>query len=119
MRVAIGNFPAELIHRDRLLDYPQQHIPCACGDLELVKALLESGIGFDSYTCTDDEDDCTPLGWLAQDEEMGLADKVSVAKVLLGKGADVDEGEAVEATEEVGDDDFAEFLRAAKGRSSQ
>lgn len=52
------------------------------GDLELVKALLEAGIGFDTYTYT--YTDYTPSGWLAQDEEMDLASKVPVAKVLLG-----------------------------------
>lgn len=111
MHAAVEALPAELIDRGRLLDYPQLHMACVGGDLELVKALLDAGIGVDSYTYTDDEDDFTPLVWLAQDEDMDPEVKLSVAKLLLKRGADADEGDAAEVAEDAGNDDFAEFLR--------
>lgn len=39
--------------------------------------------------------------------------RVSVAKLLIKNGADVEEGDPIEAAEDAGNDDFAEFLRDA------
>lgn len=113
MHAAVEALPPHLIERGRLLNYPQLHIACTDGDIGLVDALLAAGAGVDSYTYTDDEDDYTPLVWLARDEEMDPKTRVSVAKLLIKNGADVEEGDPIEAAEDAGNDDFAEFLRDA------
>lgn len=111
MHVAVEALPPHLIERGRQSNYPQLHIACVEGDIGLVDALLVAGAGVDSYTYTDDEDDYTPLVWLARDEGMDPKVRLSVAKLLIKNGADVEEGDPIEAAEDAGNDDFAEFLR--------
>jgi len=111
MHAAIERLPAELIDRGRLLPFPQLHVACVEGELDLAEALLGAGVAPDTYPCTEDENDEPPLVWLAKEEGMDPGVKIRVAGLLLAKGADIDEGGALGAAEEIGDDDFARFLR--------
>ena len=113
MCLAVARLPAHLLDKGRQLGYPQLHIACLQGDLDLVKALLVAGLSADAYTFTNDEDDEPPLVWIGREEAMSAQEKIKVAKVLLGHGADVNEGNALEAAEDSGDDEFADFLRDA------
>ncbi|OEZ02516.1 hypothetical protein BIY45_01070 [Stenotrophomonas sp. BIIR7] len=108
----VHGLPDDLAARAKDFGFPHLHRACVNGDLELVKALLAAGIGPDLYPCTEDEDDETPLVWLAQSEDMTIELKIQVSELLLAHGASVDEGDPVEHALEVGDDAFAEFLKA-------
>jgi hypothetical protein len=81
-------------------------------DVELIQALLDAGIAPDTYPCTEDEDDEPPLIWLARDEFLTVDDKIAIARVLLERGADIDEGGALEHAKEAEDYAFAAFLEA-------
>ncbi|HFF2829436.1 TPA: hypothetical protein ACGCD9_003365 [Stenotrophomonas maltophilia] len=109
---AVKALPEGLQERGRSLMYPQLHNACVMGDVELVRALLATGLGPDAYTYTDDEDDQPPLVWLARDLELDFEVKRQLAEALLAAGASVEEGEPEEEAKEVGDDDFASFLRS-------
>lgn len=111
MHSAVEHLPADLLDRGRELPYPQLHNACIAGDLELIKALLVTGIPADTYPCTEDDEDEPALVWLAREKGMALAAKVKVASLLLSHGADVDEGGALEWAEELGEKGFAKFLR--------
>lgn len=113
MAAAIEQLPTELKERARSYDYPQLHRACVDSDCELVEALLVLGVPADAYTYSDDEDDETPLVWLAQAEDMSTDEKIRVAKILLFHGADPEEGEAAEVAEEV-DERFSDFLRGQR-----
>lgn len=113
MYEAVEQLPGDLIERGRSYDYPQLHRACLGGDIELVKGLLANGLDASAYTYTEDEDDQPPLVWLAEDQSMNPKLKVQVANLLLGSGADVDEGDALVAAEDAGDHAFAKFLREA------
>lgn len=110
MCAAIETLPAEMIDRGRLLPFPQLHVACVEGELDLVEALLGAGVAPDTYPCTEDDDDEPPLVWLAK-EGMDPDIKIRVAELLIARGADVDEGGALGMAQEIGDDDFARFLR--------
>lgn len=105
----IEALPAELSEKAADYPYPQLHRACVEGELALVKALLEGGASPMSYVCSDNDDDSTPLVWLAQ-EKMDAATKIAVADLLLSFGADPDEGDPLEAALDEGDDDFANYL---------
>lgn len=109
---AVKALPEGLHERGRSLMYPQLHNACVMGDVELVRALLATGLGPDAYTYTDDEEDQPPLVWLARDLELDFEVKCQVAEALLAAGASVEEGEPEEEAKEIGDDDFANFLRS-------
>jgi ankyrin repeat protein len=109
MCVAIAALPPPLLERVIDYPYPQLHRACVDGDLELVSALLEAGICPMSYVCSGDDDDGTPLVWLAQ-EKMDFTTKVAVADLLLARGADPDEGDPLEAALDEGDEAFANYL---------
>lgn len=113
MHSAVEELPAHLIDRGRQLNFPQLHLACVAGDLELVKGLLATGIPADTYPCTEDEDDEPALVWLAKDVGMEPKIKIQVATLLLANGADVDEGGALDVAEEMGEESFAQFLRKA------
>lgn len=109
---AVKALPENLQERGRSLMYPQLHNACVMGDVELVRALLASGLGPEAYTYTDDEEDQPPLVWLARDLELDFEVKCQVAEALLAAGASVEEGEPEEEAREIGDDDFANFLHS-------
>lgn len=113
---AIDRLPPDIRERGKTYDYPQLHRACVAGDLDVAKGLLEAGIPADAYTYTDDEDDVPPLVWLAQEGDMDAKSKRRVAELLLSYGADVDEGEALQAAVDHDDEDFERFLRS-KGAS--
>ncbi|MBM9913930.1 MULTISPECIES: hypothetical protein [Stenotrophomonas] len=109
---AVKALPEGLHERGRSLMYPQLHNACVMGDVELVRALLTTGLDPDAYTYTDDDEDQPPLVWLARDMELNFEVKRQIAEALLAAGASVEEGEPEEEAKSVGDDDFASFLRA-------
>lgn len=111
MYVAVASLPADLLGKVEDLPYPQLHRACVEGDLELVKALLVSGVSPMTYVFSEDEEDTTPLAWLAQ-EQMEFSTKVAVADLLFAFGADPDEGDALELAEDEGDTAFAAYLRS-------
>ncbi|MDP9618775.1 ankyrin repeat domain-containing protein [Stenotrophomonas maltophilia] len=108
---AVKALPEGLRERGRSLMYPQLHNACVMGDVELVRALLATGLDPDAYTHTDDDEDQTPLVWLARDVELAFGVKRQVAEALLAAGASVEEGEPEEEANSVGNDDFAGFLQ--------
>lgn len=109
---AVKALPEGLHERGRSLMYPQLHNACVMGDVELVRALLATGLGPDAYTYTDDEDDQPPLVWLARDVGLDFDIKRQIAEALIAAGASVEEGEPEEEAKNIGDDDFASFLHA-------
>ncbi|WP_313146467.1 hypothetical protein [Stenotrophomonas sp.] len=109
---AVKALPEDLQERGRSLMYPQLHNACVMGDVELVTALLATGLDPDAYTYTDDDEDQPPLVWLARDVELNFEAKRQVAEALLAAGASVEEGDTEEEAKNVGDDDFASFLHA-------
>jgi len=109
---AVKALPESLQERGRSLMYPQLHNACVMGDVELVRALLTTGLDPDAYTYTDDDEDQPPLVWLARDVELDFEVKRQVAERLIAAGASVEEGEPEEEAKNAGDDDFASFLRA-------
>jgi hypothetical protein len=113
MHEAVENLPDALIAEGRELPYPQLHHACLTGNAALVGALLANGLNADMYPCTEDEDDLTPLAWLAREEEMELAEKVAMAEILLAKGIDPEEGDPVDQAQMSGDAQFEEFLNDA------
>ena len=108
---AVEQLPEHLIERGREYLYPQLHNACVSADFAVVDGLLKAGIPADAYTYMDNGEDEPPLVWLAWDQEMDPADKLQVAMLLLGNGADINEGCALRVAEEFGDEAFALFLR--------
>lgn len=115
---AVKALPEGLQERGRSLMYPQLHNACAMGDVELVTALLATGLDPDAYTYTDDDEDQPPLVWLARDLELDFEVKCQVAEALIGAGASVEEGEPKEEAKDLGDEAFADFLNS-KGQSDR
>lgn len=109
---AVKALPEGLHERGRSLMYPQLHNACVMGDVELVTALLATGLDPDAYTYTDDDEDQPPLVWLARDLELDFEVKCQVAEALIAAGASVEEGEPEEKAKSIGDHDFANFLRS-------
>ncbi|MEN5002194.1 hypothetical protein [Stenotrophomonas indicatrix] len=109
---AVKALPEGLRERGRSLMYPQLHNACVMGDVELVRALLATGLDPDAYTYTDDDEDQTPLVWLARDVELNFEVKRQIAEALLAAGASAEEGEPEWEAEAIGDKDFADFLRS-------
>lgn len=109
---AVKALPEGLQERGRSLMYPQLHNACVMGDVELVRALLATGLGPDAYTYTDDEDDQPPLVWLARDLELDFEVKRQIGEALLTAGASAEEGEPEREADAIGDKDFADFLRS-------
>ncbi|MRI44804.1 hypothetical protein D5301_21625 [Stenotrophomonas sp. MH181796] len=108
---AVKALPVGLQERGRSLMYPQLHNACVMGDVELVTALLATGLDPDAYTYTDDDDDQPPLVWLARDLQLDFKAKRQIAEALLAAGASVEEGELEGEAKSIGDDGFARFLR--------
>lgn len=110
MLAAVKALPEGLQERGRSLMYPQLHNACVMGDVELVTALLATGLDPDAYTYTDDDEDQPPLVWLARDLELDFDVKRQIADALLAAGADIQEGEPEETARSAGDNDLAEYL---------
>ncbi|MCR1803738.1 hypothetical protein NTC87_00790 [Stenotrophomonas geniculata] len=115
---AVKALPEGLQERGRSLMYPQLHNACVMGDVELVTALLATGLDPDAYTYTEDEEDQPPLVWLARDVELDFEVKCQVAEALIGAGASVEEGAPKEEAKDLGDDAFVDFLNS-KGQSDR
>lgn len=109
---AVKALPEGLQERGRSLMYPQLHNACVIGDVELVRALLATGLDPDAYSYTDDDEDQPPLVWLARDLELDFDIKCQVVEVLIGAGASVEEGDPEAEAKSIGDHDFANFLRS-------
>ena len=92
---AVDRLPPKLVERGRALDYPPLHHACLRGEVELVRGLLDAGIGPNSYPFTEDETDEPPLIWLITADTLDTDTKIAVASLLLEFGADVGEGEAL------------------------
>jgi hypothetical protein len=71
---------------------------------------LDAGLAADTYPCTEDEDDEPALVWLARDELLSSDEKIIVATLLLDRGADVNEGGALDHAKEAEEESFVEFL---------
>ncbi|WP_295558147.1 hypothetical protein [uncultured Stenotrophomonas sp.] len=112
---AVKALPEALQERGRSLWYPQLHNACVVGDVELVTALLATGLDPDAYTYTDDDEDQPPLVWLARDGELDFEVKRQIAEALLAAGASVEEGEPEQEARAADDDDFADYL-GSKGQ---
>lgn len=113
---AVKALPEALQERGRSLMYPQLHNACVMGDVELVKALLATGLDPDAYTYTEDDEDQPPLVWLARDVELNFEVKRQIAEALLVAGASLEEGGVQEEAEALGDNEFVRFL-ISQGRS--
>jgi len=113
---AVKALPESFQERGRSLMYPQLHNACVMGDVELVKALLATGLDPDAYTYTEDDEDQPPLVWLARDVELNFEVKRQIAEALLVAGASLEEGGVQEEAEALGDNDFVRFL-ISQGRS--
>ena len=98
---AVRALPEGLQERGRSLMYPQLHNACVMGDVEVVRALLATGLDPDAYTYTEDDEDQPPLVWLARDVELDFDVK-----------RQMEEGEPEEQAKNIGDDDFGSFLHA-------
>lgn len=109
---AVTALPESLQERGRSLMYPQLHNACVMGDVELVRALLATGLDPDAYTYTDDDEDQPPLVWLARDVELAFGVKRQIAEALLAAGASVEEGAPEEEAKNTGNDHFAGYIRA-------
>lgn len=110
MHEAVDGLPPLLLVRGQELPFPQLHHACLEADLELVAALLDAGLAADTYPCTEDEDDEPALVWLARDELLSSDEKIIVATLLLDRGADVNEGGALDHAKEAEEESFVEFL---------
>lgn len=113
---AVDRLPPKLVERGRALDYPPLHHACLRGEVELVRGLLEAGIGPNSYPFTEDETDEPPLIWLITADTLDTDTKIAVASLLLEFGADVGEGEALAFAMQSSDKAFANYLRDATQR---
>jgi len=116
MMSAVDQLPSTLVEKGRALDYPPLHHACRSGDLELVEALLQAGIGANSYPYTEDETDEPPLIWLITADALDTDSKIAVAALLLRFGADLEEGEALAFAMESNDPLFADYLRRSAQR---
>jgi hypothetical protein len=110
MCVAVDALPPELKERGKALGYPQLHNACVLGELDLVKALLATGIDPDAYTYTDGDDDQPPLVWIAGAVDLDHPTKILIAEALIVSGASVEEGEPRQEAEDAGDHQFAAYL---------
>lgn len=110
MCVAVDALPPELKERGRALGYPQLHNACVLGELDLVKALLATGLDPDAYTYTDGDDDRPPLVWIAGAVDLDHPTKILIAEALIVSGASVEEGEPRQEAEDAGDHQFAAYL---------
>jgi hypothetical protein len=106
---AVENLPVHLLERGRELPYPQLHSACLAGDTELVAALLSLDVGPDIYPCLDDDEDDTPLEWLAEECGMEFTLRIQIAQLLIDAEAHLDE--ALFRAVENDDEAFAKFLR--------
>ncbi len=86
------------------------------GEVELVRGLLEAGIGPNSYPFTEDETDEPPLIWVITADTLDTDTKIAVASLLLEFGADVGEREALAFAMQSSDKAFANYLRDATQR---
>ena len=110
---AVETLPPPLIRRARALGYPQLHVACVRGEVAIVSALLTAGLAADAYPYTEDDSDEPPLVWLANEDDLALETKIQIATLLLAHGADIDEGDALNAALDADDEGFADFLREA------
>lgn len=106
---AVQRLPPQLIERGRALRYPQLHGACLEGDKELVQAFLAMGVGPDIYTNLNDDEDDTPLEWLAGATDIEVQSRIEIAKLLIDAGAYMDE--ALFRATNNSDETFADFLR--------
>lgn len=105
----VEKLPPHLIEQGRDLPYPQLHWAARNGDLPMVVALLAAGADQDAFTHFEDEEDESPMFWLAHSPGVPLALKKKIALAFIEKDAHLDS--ALEAAEDIGDSKFADFLR--------
>jgi len=105
----VEKLPPDLLERGRNLPYPQLHWAARQGDLAMVCALLSAGVGADSYTYFEDDEDETALVWLAETDGLDTDLKIQIAQALIAKGAYMDE--ALARANDNADDRFAAYLR--------
>ena len=92
MTVAVAQLPQSLRDIAARINSPVLHSACVAGELDLVRGLLDAGLAGDMYPCSEDEDDEPPLTWIARYRDKTYDSALSVAKLLIDRGAGVDEG---------------------------
>lgn len=105
----VEKLPPHLIEQGRELPYPQLHWATRNGDLPMVVALLAAGADQDAFTHFEDEEDESPMFWLANSQGVPLALKKKITLAFIGHDAHLDA--ALAAAEDNGDSKFADFLR--------
>lgn len=63
-----------------------------------------------TYPCTEDDDDEPALVWLARDELLSSDEKIIVATLLLDRGADANEGGALDHAKAAEEESFVALL---------
>lgn len=89
---AIAKLPQALQEVAAGFEAPILHSACAAGELDLVRGLLDAGLAPDMYPCTEDEDDEPPLTWIARYRNKTNESALTVATLLIERGAGIDEG---------------------------
>lgn len=113
MAAAVAQLPASLQQIAARMDSPVLHTACVAGELELVRALIDAGLAPDMYPCTEDEEDEPPLTWIARYRDTTCDSAVIVAKLLIERDVDVDEGLPLLAAAENEDLTMMRLLLAA------
>jgi hypothetical protein len=113
MEGAIAQLPPKLQKVAARLEPPVLHSASVAGEVDLVVALLDVGLAPDMYPCTDDYDDEPPLTWIARYRDKTSESALIVAKLLIERGAGVDEGLPLWAAAEVEDLPMMQLLLAA------
>lgn len=110
---AVAKLSPELREIASRLEAPTLHSACAAGEIDLVRALLDIGLAPDMYPCIDEEDDEPPLTWIARYRDIESTSALTVAELLIARGAGVDEGMPLLAATEAEDLSMIRLLLAA------
>lgn len=106
---AVENLPPHLIAQGRSLPYPQLHWAVRNGDLPMIVGLLDAGADPDGYTNLEDDEDETPLVWLADTPAIKHPLKKKITLEFIKKDAYLND--ALNKAVDNDDDKFADFLR--------
>ncbi len=113
MEDAVAKLSPELREIAARLEAPILHSACVAGELDLVSAFLDLGLAPDMYPCSDDEDDEPPLTWIARYRDIESTSALTVAELLVARGAGLDEGIPLSAATEAEDLSMIRLLLAA------
>ena len=113
MAAAVAQLPKSLQDIAARMDSPVLHSACVAGEIDVVRGLLDAGLAPDMYPCSEDEDDEPPLTWIARYRDKTSHSALAVAKLLIDRGADVDEGVPLLVAAESGDIPIMQLLLEA------